>query len=123
MAFAKLRIHTETTLKLFESTTRLLGEEIRRFQKKVCPGYIILELPREEAARGRKHASLVAKGHDPPIPHVPGRQGKKLNLHTYKYHALGDYPEAIHQFGTTDSYSTQLVSNLVTRSGRDCLQL
>ena len=35
---------------------------------------------------------------------------KPLNLSTYKYHALADYPNMIRQYGTTDSYSTQLVS-------------
>lgn len=35
---------------------------------------------------------------------------KVLNLNTYKWHALGDYTSAIRQFGTTDSYSTEIVS-------------
>lgn len=38
-----------------------------------------------------------------------GRQPKQFNLKTYKYHALGDYCNAIRRFGTTDSYSTQPV--------------
>ncbi|KAF5374151.1 hypothetical protein D9615_008829 [Tricholomella constricta] len=36
------------------------------------------------------------------------RRTKKLNLHLYKLHALGDYANSIRTFGTTDSYSTQL---------------
>jgi hypothetical protein len=32
-----------------------------------------------------------------------------LNLFTYKLHALGDYVRTIRAFGTTDSYSTQIV--------------
>ena len=39
------------------------------------------------------------------------RKPKVLNLNTYKLHSLGDYPETIKQYGTTDSYSTELVSN------------
>ena len=35
---------------------------------------------------------------------------KVLNLNTYKWHALGDYTSAIRQFGTMDSYSTEIVS-------------
>jgi hypothetical protein len=35
---------------------------------------------------------------------------KSLNLQTYKYHALGDYPNTIRRMGTTDNYSTQPVS-------------
>lgn len=34
---------------------------------------------------------------------------KVLNLFTYKLHALGDYVNAIRLFGSTDSYSTQIV--------------
>ena len=34
---------------------------------------------------------------------------KTLNLNTYKFHALGDYVATIRLFGTTDSYSTQVV--------------
>lgn len=35
-----------------------------------------------------------------------------MNLDTYKIHSLGDYVEAIRQYGTTDSYSTELVKCL-----------
>ena len=38
------------------------------------------------------------------------RLPKGFNLNTYKFHALGDYTAAIRQFGTTDSYSTEIVS-------------
>jgi hypothetical protein len=34
---------------------------------------------------------------------------KLFNLFTYKLHALGDYVSTIHLFGTTYSYSTQIV--------------
>jgi uncharacterized protein YdaU (DUF1376 family) len=37
------------------------------------------------------------------------RQPKGFNLNTYKLHSLGDYANTIRQYGTTDSYSTQLV--------------
>ena len=36
---------------------------------------------------------------------------KKFSLLSYKYHSLSDYPDTIHRFGTTDSYSTEPVSN------------
>lgn len=38
------------------------------------------------------------------------RKHKTLNLNTYKFHSLGDVVSTIHIFGTTDSYSTQIVS-------------
>ena len=40
-----------------------------------------------------------------------GRQRpKKYNLQTYKHHSLGDYPDTIRQYGTSDSYSMEPVS-------------
>ena len=36
-----------------------------------------------------------------------------LNVFTVKFHFLGDYVRHIRLFGTTDSYSTQLVSSYV----------
>ena len=44
------------------------------------------------------------------------RRPKVLNLNTYKLHSLGDYPDTIKQYGTTDSYSTQLVSKCLSRT-------
>ena len=38
-----------------------------------------------------------------------GRKPMTLSLSTIKYHFLGDYVQHIRQWGTTDSYSTQLV--------------
>ena len=34
---------------------------------------------------------------------------KTLNLNTYKFHSLGDYTNTIRRYGTTNSYSTELV--------------
>lgn len=47
---------------------------------------------------------------------VNGRRSKTLNLYTYKWHAIGDVVPAIKLFGTTDSYSTQIVSVYVSRA-------
>src|SRR4051794_16820341 len=38
------------------------------------------------------------------------RQPKGFNLNMYKMHSLDNYIDAIRQYGTTDSFSTQLVS-------------
>lgn len=48
----------------------------------------------------------------PPLPKVPAKV-KMFNLSTYKLHALGDYVSTIRLFGTTDSYSTQIVCNTI----------
>jgi hypothetical protein len=78
------------------------------------------ELPREEAARGRRKAKRAKKGNidkgkgkaQEAKPNKKARR-KILNLLTYKVHALGDYLKAIWHYGTTDNYSTQVVSQLL----------
>ena len=68
-----------------------------------------MELPSETAARWqRKEGKLNnsdSRRHNP-----SGARPKLFNLNTYKLHALGDYVHTIHMFGTTDSYTTQIVS-------------
>ena len=56
-------------------------------------------------------------------PPGPSPQGKKkgLNLFTIKFHFLGDYVRHIRLFGTTDSYSTQLVYDINLDLYRLCL--
>ncbi|KAK2467952.1 hypothetical protein APHAL10511_000247 [Amanita phalloides] len=49
---AKLRLHTETTLKGLETSTKRLGDALRTFKKVTCAAYITKELPSEEAAWG-----------------------------------------------------------------------
>jgi hypothetical protein len=112
-AFAKLRIHTDITLDLFQAATRSLSASVRQFLRTTCEEYITQELPKEAAARGRRKAALVAKGAQAGSV-ASGKASiapkfKKLNFKTYKYHALADYPDTIRRFGTTDNYNTQTV--------------
>jgi len=51
-----------------------------------------------------KGDSCAAKGKA-----ATGPKLKKLNLATYKYHALADYAETIRRFRPTDNYNTQIV--------------
>ena len=96
-ALAKLRMHTDSTLRLLEAVTREFGYLMRQFRDKTSDEFNTVELPRETSAqKGRMHSS----------------KKKKLNLNTYKFHALGDYVATIRLFGTTDSYSTQVVSSI-----------
>ena len=118
-AYAKLWLHTDDTLKYFDAATATLGHSIRKFRDTVCRAYVTAELPWEQAARGRQQARLAAQA--PNSEHGRGSssnisgqwKSKTLNLHTYKYHALGDYPNTIRQMGTTNSYSTQIVRVLL----------
>jgi hypothetical protein len=51
-------------------------------------------------------------GSEPQAQKKSGTRAKVLNLFTVKLHFLGDYVRHIRLFGTTDSYSTQLVREL-----------
>ncbi|KAL5537155.1 hypothetical protein ACEPAF_978 [Sanghuangporus sanghuang] len=114
-AYAKLRIHTETTVRLLETCTKELGKQVRLFKKETSC-YNTRELQREVAAHGRRYIAMVGKGKGKAKPQS-SKQGeashgdpkrKILNINTPKFHALGEYAQAIRRFGTTDSYSTQI---------------
>lgn len=94
-ALAKLRLHTESTLNLLEMVTKELGRLMRQFRDKSSDEYNTVELPCGADARNTRSSSSSKK--------------KKLNLNTYKFHALADYVTTIRLFGTTDSYSTLIV--------------
>ena len=114
--FAKLRLHTETTLTDLENSTKRLGIMLRTFKDVVCVAYKTYELPVEEAARGRREAAAAKKAASLPSTAQPktvkktsSRKLRKFNMETYKLHALGDYVLAIRLFGTTDNYNSQTV--------------
>ena len=108
-AYAKLRLHTDSTLELFETATSILGEQLRRFVDVTCAAYKTTETPSEVTARARHNAKQAGNSGS-----GAGAQQKDLNLSTYKLHALGHYPDTIRRFGTTESYSTQTVSLYTT---------
>lgn len=96
-ALAKLRMHTDSTLGFLEAVTREFGYLMRQFRDRTSDKFDIVELPGETSTRKSGARSSTKK---------------KLNLNTYKFHALGDYVTTIRLFGTTDSYSTQLVGSI-----------
>ena len=97
-ALAKLRMHTDSTLGLLEVTTREFGQLMRQFRDRTSDEFNTVELPRKKGTKkGGGHSS----------------KKKTLNLNTYKFHSLSDYVKTIRLFGTTDSYSTQVVSPLM----------
>jgi hypothetical protein len=83
------------------------------FIREVCSQYDTTELPHEMAARGRRETALSAKRSGTDAQEASKirltSNRKRLNLSTYKYHALGDYPDLIAKYGTTDNASTQTV--------------
>ncbi|KAH9961633.1 hypothetical protein BGW80DRAFT_1181194 [Lactifluus volemus] len=111
-AFAKLRLHTETTVDDLESSTTRLGESLRVFEKDICRKYKTYDLPSEEAARTRRKSATTLgsqkqKEKMGSTQSTHTRRQRLFRLETVKLHSLGGYAKAIRLHGTTDSYNTQ----------------
>ncbi|KAG8794779.1 hypothetical protein FRC12_021702 [Ceratobasidium sp. 428] len=122
---AKLRLHTTDSLKIFKSITTKLGTAIRNFVK-LTDGLKIRETPKEYARRKKQSEASKAKQMSRRAPTTAnttranktstqqnpddgdGRHIVTLNLNTYKFHSTGDYPWHVEEYGTSDSYSTQI---------------
>jgi hypothetical protein len=106
-ALAKLHLHTDDSLDKLDQALTALGKQLRRFQQFTCSAFQAMELPREVAARQRRQdANLQSTRGE---ARSSGARPKNFNILTYKLHALGDYTASIRLFGTTDSYTTQIV--------------
>jgi hypothetical protein len=137
-AFAKLRMHTEHTLPALDTVTRVLGNDLRSFRQWTGTAFTIKALPQEinnkkrrtqkkkkkiqiAITEGTSEAEIDAIGISQKQKQKQKQKntetsntsanGITFNLLTYKLHALGDYVKTIRLFGTTDSYSTQIVSH------------
>jgi hypothetical protein len=131
-------MHTDSTLRIFDEITTDIGAEFRSFVQKICPTFDTRELSREVEARKRRNLRkaeqrMVQNGgpvlNDQPSTSISasnetaratgsaavhatsGPKRRTFNIRIYKYHALGDYPNTIRRFGTTDSFSTEPVRN------------
>ncbi|KAG9104782.1 hypothetical protein FRC07_009737 [Ceratobasidium sp. 392] len=128
---AKLRLHTTESMKIFKSITTRLGTALRNFVK-LTDELQVHETPKEYARRKKqaeasKSKSLLRRTPAANRAHAnknkassqkkadgsgsgdgEGRQIVTLNLNTYKFHSIGDYPWNIEEYGTSDSYSTQI---------------
>ncbi|TFY58685.1 hypothetical protein EVJ58_g6273 [Rhodofomes roseus] len=118
----KLRMHTETTLKITEKTLEDFAEVLRYFEGETCRSFEAHELAKEVRARMRResrkqsqtnpqnNAENAESSQRPGSAQTraPGPRTKLFNLLTYKIHTLGYYPSSIRKRGTTDSYSTRI---------------
>ncbi|KAJ7460440.1 hypothetical protein B0H11DRAFT_2286106 [Mycena galericulata] len=114
-AYAKLRLHSSSTIQCFRAVTTDLGANARRFLRTTCETYVTYKLPQETKKRARREASKKSKS-TKTAGTASGKKRKAWNIATCKYHSLGDYPDAIVQIGTTDSYSTQVPVRLNSSS-------
>lgn len=113
-ALAKLRMHSDSTIRFLEESFKKLSRTLRKFRDDTCAAFVTLELPKEKAARQRKAAQRSTV--DGTILESNGPRTKRFNLATYKFHAMGDYVRTIRLFGTTDSFTTQIVSAVYNRA-------
>ena len=102
-ALARLRAHSERTLLTFDEAVITLGKAMRTFLTRVCARVKTKELPKETHARQRRKQAASKET----VKVSPNT--KTLNLNTYKYHRLGDYPSAVREYGPLDGFSTQTV--------------
>ncbi len=117
-AFAKLRLHTDTTLNDFKTVT---GRPPVNIGAKATPNLsteTTLQVSGSEPSSSGHTATLTNRSGTMPVGasqrHLKSSH-KEINLSTYKYHALGDYPDLIARFGTTDNASTQTVSFFIQK--------
>lgn len=112
--YAKLRLHTDSSLEDFGRMTFTLGQLLRRFKKKVCSKFATQETPHEAERRGRNAIRRAAKRGALRYTLAAARRRrtvkKEFNLETIKTHSIGHYEEMIRAFGTTDLYSTRTAS-------------
>jgi hypothetical protein len=101
-----MRMHTETSLMHWDHVTVSLTNTLRMFQQSSA-SIRTMETPREQNARTRR---IQARPHSSPQETTRSGSGPRiLNLTTYKFHALADGPATVRRYGTTDSYTTQVV--------------
>jgi hypothetical protein len=111
-AYAKLRLHTDTTLGMLETVTKALCQALRHFATVICPRYMTKELPREVRAHITcQQAQAMHRGGEASNAMSSSGSGKakQFNMSTYKMHCIADYLDTIWKYGATDSYSTQTV--------------
>ncbi|EIW80785.1 hypothetical protein CONPUDRAFT_57037, partial [Coniophora puteana RWD-64-598 SS2] len=110
-SLAKLRMHTESTLQVLEQVTVLLGQRLRLFASATStdPGLVAYETDREYQARGRAFQRRQAQQPSTGAS-LGGKRRKIFNLITAKLHFLGYYILHIRIHGTTDGFTTHIVS-------------
>lgn len=99
-------MHTDSTLHLLHGATRLLGHELRQFQRITCAEFDTKETERERNARVKAAAKRKISSS---VLVTSARQHRTLNLTRIKLHFLGDYVAEIKYVGASDNGSTQTV--------------
>jgi hypothetical protein len=117
-SLAKLRMHTDTTLEVLDTVTIAFGQKIRHFAEEICRHFNTVETDSEYMSRKRAEGRREARGDnlrnkDANLA-TSGKRSRGFNLMTSKLHALGDYVAQIRMFGTTDSFTSQIVGRTLS---------
>lgn len=104
---SKLHMHTDRTVSDNRNLISLLGEAIRQFKKYTCAEHEA-EVPPNEGRRVRRKARQMGGA---TIIRKTVMQ-YSFNMNTSKMHSLGDYPYHIINFGSLNSYTTEVVCAL-----------
>ena len=112
---AKLQMNTDQMLVIFDDITAMIGAKLRHFASTTCSAFQTKKLRREVTTRLHRalKKNVNQDGGTLPSANNAQRSGalpRKFNMNTFKNHLLGDYPDQIRHYGTTDSYSTEPVS-------------
>jgi hypothetical protein len=106
---SQLRLQTTVTLDLLRDATISLGDIFRKFRETSRSRFTVKESQRETQARVRnQNKALQRQGSRKTAPSTESKL-LILNLNTIKNHQLEHYSSCITDFGTMDSYSTELV--------------
>jgi hypothetical protein len=100
-------MHSGSTITFLEETFKKLSHKLWKFRKYTCTAFDTVELPKEKAAHQQRAAQRSENCNT--SQESSRAKFKKFNLLTYKFHAMGDYARTIKLFGTTDSFTTQIV--------------
>ncbi|KAL0575119.1 hypothetical protein V5O48_006845 [Marasmius crinis-equi] len=115
MAYASLRLHTDSTVATMDSTITQYGKSLRRFVNTTCKAYNTTEIPEEaekrrlaalnretKRAKDGKSATKRKAGDE------DGLMPKNLNMNTFKQHMPTHYPFFVRHYGSLDSYTTRM---------------
>ncbi|KZV89008.1 hypothetical protein EXIGLDRAFT_797345 [Exidia glandulosa HHB12029] len=114
-SFAKLGMHTDSSLRRMDQCTKDLGNMLRHFQITSATKYPTLETPAEAAKRVRQGQS---KGRTV----SSGRKPRTFNISTYKFHSMDHYVPGIARVGTTDNYTTAICEASLREPNDDYLR-
>jgi hypothetical protein len=112
-ALAKLRLHTDSSLRLLERRTTDIGRLMRQYSRVTADVHMV-ELPAEVEKRKRHAAKVAQKNGDAQGSRADTSSGtarrRPFTFATFKAHNMGNYVLSIRQFGEVGSYSTERAS-------------